>query len=72
MKAVLSLLLLCWTGSLLADPLVIVGGGVSPDKQFAVAVVPQKEGQPVDEANTTVDLIDNKTQKPIGPLEHTP
>ena len=69
MKASLPLLFLCWTGSLFADPLFVVAGGVSPDKQLAVAVVPQKEGRSVDESDSTVYLIDNKTQKPIGPLE---
>ncbi len=44
-------------------------GGVSPDKRLAVAVVPQKEGEFIDEADATVHLIDNKSKKPIGPLE---
>jgi len=68
-KATLTFLCLCYVSPLLAEPLVVVEGGVSPDKRLAVAVVPQKEGEFIDEADTTVYLIENKTRKPIGPLE---
>jgi hypothetical protein len=68
-KSTLTFLFICWASPLVAEPLVIVEGGVSPDKRLAVAVVPQKDGEFIDEADTTVYLIDNNTKKPIGPLE---
>jgi hypothetical protein len=56
---------------LFAQAFVIVEGGLSPDKRFAVAVIPQKEGESIDEADTRVLLIDNNTKKIVGPLEET-
>lgn len=49
--------------------LVVVEGGVSSDKRLAVAVVPQKEGEFIDEANDAIFLIDNRSKKRIGRLE---
>lgn len=69
MKAPLTLLFVCWGAPLFAQALVVVAGGVSPDQRLAVAVVPQKEGEFVDEADTNVYLIDNKTTKIIRPLK---
>lgn len=57
------------TVALAEESLVMVQGGVSPDSCFAVAVVPQKPGEFVDEADGTVYLLDHKTKKRIGPLE---
>jgi hypothetical protein len=64
----LALLITSCAHTAFAAPLVVVQGGVSPDQRLAVAVVPQKEGEDVDEADTTVYLIDNRTKKAIGPL----
>lgn len=47
---------------------VVVEGGLSPNKQLAVAVYPQKT-EHVDEADGTVLLADARTQRKIGPLE---
>lgn len=52
----------------LATEWVIVEGGLSPNKQFAVAVYPQKT-EFIDEADGTVLLVDARTERKIGPLE---
>ena len=69
LRAIIVLFATLGTASHAAEPLVIVEGGVSPNERLAIAVVPQKEGEYVDEADTTVYLIDNRTKKRIGPLE---
>jgi hypothetical protein len=72
MKLTVPFLFLCLVTPLLGQtPLVVVRGGISPDKRFAVAVIPQKEGGFIDEADTRVLLIDNRTRKTIGSLEET-
>ena len=47
---------------------VVTKGGLSPDKEFAVAVFPQKT-EFIDEADDTVLLIDQTSGRRIGPLE---
>lgn len=47
---------------------VVIEGGLSPDKRLSVCVYPQK-AEFIDEADGTVLLVNNKTGKPIGPLE---
>ena len=69
MKSPLILLLICLAVPAFTQELALVKGGVSPDKRLAIAVVPQKEGEFVDEADTRVLLIDNNTKKVIGQLE---
>lgn len=69
MKSTLTLLLICWLTPLFAQPLAVVKGGVAPDRRLAIAVIPQKQGEFIDEADTRVLLIENKTKKIIGPLE---
>ena len=51
------------------EPLVVVKGGLSPDRRYAVAVVPSKPGEFLDEADTRVFLLDGRTHRKIGPLE---
>lgn len=71
MNAIRSLscfLLLGLSGLTFAADWVVTEGGLSPDKRLSVCVFPQKT-EFVDEADGTVLLVNNKTGKPIGPLE---
>jgi len=63
------LLLFLGTVAFANERLVVVPGGISPDKRLAVAVVPQKSGEHVEEADGTVYLQARKAGKRIGPLE---
>ena len=51
------------------EPLFVVEGGISPKNRFAVVVVPQKEGEFIDEADDAVYLIDAKTKKTLHRFE---
>jgi hypothetical protein len=53
-----------------ASELHIVEGGVSPDKKLAIAVVPQKEGEYVDEADGSVYLVKNPSKNILQRLEN--
>ena len=64
-------LFVLWAGvnTQAGEPLVVVKGGLSPDRRYAVAVVPSKPGEFLDEADTRVFLLDGQTRHKIGPLE---
>jgi hypothetical protein len=53
-----------------ASELHIVEGGISPDKKFAIAVVPQKEGEYIDEADGSVYLVKNPSKNILQKLEN--
>jgi hypothetical protein len=61
--------LLALAASALAGDLHVIEGGISPDKQFAVAVVPQKPDQPIDEADGSVYLVKYPGEKILQKLE---
>lgn len=61
-----TLILLC--GSAFGSDWVVIDGGLSPDKKFAVAVFPQQSEQD-SEPNGAVLLVDAMTKRVIGPLE---
>lgn len=67
MRGVLTtLLLIC--SQVCGGDWVITEGGLSPDKKFAVAVIPQKT-ENIDEADGRVLLVDAPKKSIIGPLE---
>lgn len=64
------LLILALISPVLAEDLYVVDGGISPDKKLAIAVVPQKDGEYIDESDGPVYLVEYPSKKIIEKLEN--
>ena len=63
-------ILLAFLGSVFAGDLHIVEGGISPNQLLAIAVVPQKDGEFIDEADGSVYLVKNPSKEILQKLEN--